>query len=168
MSRFEPSLQLVLSHEGSFVDHPEDKGGPTQNGISLRFYRKSIKPDATALDLKNLTINDIAEIYRRFFWDRSLFSEIESQKICDKVFDLHINTGKGIHILQKALNSYLKIHLVIDNVLGHYTLSAVNSVNPERFYPALIEQGRLYYRNIVKNNPSQIVFLKGWLRRLND
>lgn len=168
MARFELSLQLVLSHEGSFVDHPLDKGGPTQNGISLRFYKKRIKPDATAQDLKNLTINDIAAIYRKFFWERAPFAEIESQKLCDKVFDLHVNTGQGVCILQKALNAHLRIHLLTDNILGEHTLSAVNSADVEKLYPVLIEQAKQYYRNIVKNNPSQIVFFKGWLRRLGN
>ncbi len=168
MAKFEPSLQLVLSHEGAFVDNPNDRGGPTQNGISLRFYKKRIKMDATVEDLKALTINDIAGIYRQFFWERSAFEDIVSQKICDKVFDLAVNTGQGISILQKALNSFLNIHLIVDNVLGYYTLNAVNSIDVEKFYPCLIDQARLYYRSIIEKNPSQLIFYKGWLNRLKN
>lgn len=168
MAKFESSLQLVLSHEGSFVDNPIDPGGATQNGISLKFYRKRIKPDATVDDLKNLTVNDIAEIYRAFFWNRQPFESIESQKLCDRVFDLCVNTGQGVTLLQKAINAATGLHLVVDNALGSKTLDAVNSTGFDMLYDELINQAKLYYKNIVINNPSQHIFLNGWLSRLQN
>lgn len=166
MAKFEPSLQVVLSHEGSFVDNPADPGGATQNGISLRFFKKKVKSDATADDLKKLTINDIAAIYREFFWDRQQFLNIFSQKICDRVFDLHINTGQGIAILQRALNNHYATHLVVDNILGHATLDVLNAKSENEVYNAIVQEATDYYNNVVKHNPSQSIFLKGWLHRL--
>ena len=42
---FPQSLQLVLAHEGGFVNHPKDPGGATNKGITQKVYdtyRKSI------------------------------------------------------------------------------------------------------------------------------
>ncbi len=167
MSKFEEALSLVLKHEGSYSDNPNDEGGATQNGISLRFYRKRIKPDATAADLQKLTINDITEIYRKYFWERQPFDEIACQKLCDRVFDLQVNTGQGVSLLQKAINSCIGSHLVIDNSLGHKTLDAANSILEQNLYHALIIQAEHYYNEIAKHADNHI-FLHGWLNRLKN
>ena len=159
---------MVFSHEGGYVDSPEDLGSVTNLGISLRFYKKRVKPDATKEDIKNLTVNDAAEIYRRFFWDRQPFESIGSQKLCDRVFDLHVNCGQGISLLQKAFNAATGLHLLVDNMLGPKTLDAINAGATDMIYAELINQSKLYYKKIALNNPSQQIFLKGWLHRLAD
>lgn len=168
-SRFEDSLQMVLQHEGTnFVNDPADSGGASRYGISLRFYKRKIKPDATPDDIKNLTVNDAAEIYRRFWWDRYLFADINSQLICNRLFDLSVNMGAptAISCLQKAANSCAGSHLVTDGMLGAKTLDAVNSIPEKILYDQLITQAKAFYNDLVAKNSKDKVFIKGWLARL--
>jgi lysozyme family protein len=57
---FIPALAFVFRWEGGYVDDPRDPGGETKYGISKRSY-----PD---VDIKNLTREKAAEIYKRDYW----------------------------------------------------------------------------------------------------
>ena len=39
MSLFDKCLKIVLIHEGGYSDDPDDPGGTTNYGISLRFLK---------------------------------------------------------------------------------------------------------------------------------
>lgn len=38
MSRFDQCLKFVLEREGGYVNHPADRGGPTNKGIVQKVY----------------------------------------------------------------------------------------------------------------------------------
>ena len=57
---FEKAVNFVLKWEGGYSNTPNDPGGETKYGISKRSY-----PD---VDIKNLTLEQAKEIYRRDFW----------------------------------------------------------------------------------------------------
>lgn len=57
---FERGLELSLSYEGGYVWDNRDPGGETHFGISKRAYPH--------LDIKNLTLEEAKEIYRRDYW----------------------------------------------------------------------------------------------------
>ena len=38
MSNFDKCLQIILHHEGGYVNHPEDPGGMTNLGVTKRVY----------------------------------------------------------------------------------------------------------------------------------
>lgn len=170
MAEFVPALQLVLYHEGGFVDNSSDIGGATNLGVSLRFYKKKINPNATLDDIKNLTVNDAAALYKTYFWDRQPFGEIQNQKLADRVFDLVVNTGQaeGVTLLQRAVNDVdLNAHLVLDGSLGAKTLAAINKQDQDNLYAALLIEATHYYKMIAMHGNDHI-FLQGWLNRLNS
>ena len=72
-------------------------------------------------------------------------------------------SGKwGIIIPQRLLG------VEADGVVGPLTIAAVNKQSPADLF-ARIKAARITFLNdIVKNNPSQKIFLKGWINRLND
>ncbi len=57
MSDFQIAVNLVLNHEGGYVNNPSDPGGETNFGIAKRWH-----PD---LDIRNLTKDQASVIYQQ-------------------------------------------------------------------------------------------------------
>lgn len=57
---FQQAFQIVIGHEGGYVNDPVDPGGETKYGISKRSY-----PD---VDIPNLTLEKAQAIYERDYW----------------------------------------------------------------------------------------------------
>ena len=68
---WERSIKEVLKHEGGYVDHPQDPGGATNLGITLNTYRSYRRNQhLTANDLKNITMDEVYDIYKTMYWDK--------------------------------------------------------------------------------------------------
>ena len=39
---YQQCLEMILHHEGGYVNHPEDPGGATNLGVTLRVYQEWI------------------------------------------------------------------------------------------------------------------------------
>ena len=159
----------ILKWEGGFVDHKADKGGATNMGVTIATWRqngydKDGDGDIDVIDLKLLTKQDVINrILKPHYWDRWKADQIVSQPIANILVDWVWGSGKwGIIIPQRLLG------VEADGVAGQQTITAVNKQSPADLF-ARIKTARLTFLNdIVKNNPSQRVFLKGWINRLND
>lgn len=159
----------ILKWEGGFVDHKADKGGATNMGVTIGTWRqngydKDGDGDIDVADLKLLTKQDVINrILKPHYWDRWKADQIVSQPIANILVDWVWGSGKwGIIIPQRLLG------VEADGVVGQQTITAVNKQKPADLF-ARIKTARLTFLNdIVKNNPSQRVFLKGWINRLND
>src|SRR5437763_1209852 len=63
------AIRRVLLSEGGYVNHPSDPGGPTNFGITLRDYRKFVKSNATAADVRAMKVEEAKAIYRGKYWN---------------------------------------------------------------------------------------------------
>jgi lysozyme family protein len=63
MSKFDEIIEVVLEHEGGYVNDPKDPGGETNFGIAKRS-----NPD---VDIKNLTKAEASLIYKTKYWDKN-------------------------------------------------------------------------------------------------
>jgi lysozyme family protein len=164
-SLFTRAVADVLKHEGGYVDHPNDPGGATNHGISLRFYRR-IKPGATAKDIKALTRKDAMQIYYDHWWVRYSYAQLPFS-IGKRVFSFSVNmpTKQAHIILQRALRAATGENLVLDGVIGPKTLAAVKGSYHGQLLAALRSEAAAYYRLLAQRRPSMKVFLKGWLNR---
>ncbi len=170
MANFEKAFQVVIHNEGTrFVNDPSDAGGASRYGISLRFYKKKVKIDCTADDIRNLSISDAERIYKEYFWDRLPFEDINSQHIANRLFDLSVNCGPSTAtgMIQRAINSLTpKSHLIVDGGLGVKTLDQINLLDEVQLYNALICEAARYYHEIAEHRNNK-AYLQGWLNRLN-
>ena len=154
MAQFEIAVEKTLEWEGGYSNNPSDPGGETNFGISKRNHPE--------VDIRNLTVDGAKAIYRAQYW-KSLYDQISSQLVGNKLFDMGVNLGVGtaVKILQQTLA------LPADGAFGPNTLFAVNRAGDAALAPYK-QHLEGYYNGIVAARPDQAQFLHGWLRRVNS
>lgn len=172
MANFAKAAEAVLGHEGGYVNHPDDKGGPTNFGVTaatLGEHRK-LGREATADEVKALTRDEALDIYRARYWDAPGIEHIRDDRIACKVFDLAINAGpvQAIKILQRAIDHAAPpgVERVRDDgQLGPRTLASLAACDPDVVLGAYCSEQASFYLTLIERNPSQVAFKKGWLAR---
>lgn len=161
-------VPFILKWEGGYVEHPEDRGGPTNMGITLETWKryghdKNGDGVTDVHDLRLVSAEDAARIIKEHYWDRWKAGRIRSQSVANMLVDWVWCSGRwGIVIPQRLLG------VEADGIVGKKTIAAVNGFDPEQFFNILRKRRERYLRNIVDSRPEQKVFLQGWLNRLYD
>lgn len=163
---------IIVNHEGGYVNHPKDPGGPTNFGITLDTLKrlgidKDGDGDIDASDVRLLQKVDAINIYMKKYV-HPLYSFL-NDSLCFKLIDLGINMGvsTAVTMLQRVLNTFDGVSVDTDGVFGQQTLNACAKLEQDELYARFKAAAELRYRSIVKRKPSSEIFLKGWLRRLN-
>jgi lysozyme family protein len=153
---FKDCLDLVLKHEGGYIDHPKDPGGRTNLGVTQRVWEEWIGHPATEKDMRELTPAIVAPMYEMRYW-RTSYCEKLPRGLDLLVFSMAVNAGAGrsVKLLQDAIG------VVADGVIGPNTMTKINEANVETLIDKFSEARTAYYRGL-KLFP---VFGKGWLNR---
>lgn len=161
MADFHLAIESLLNREGNdkVTDVPGDFGGLTKFGISQKAY--------PTLDIRNLTKEIAATIYKRDYWDCVNGDNIKSQPVAEAIFDAAVNHGvtRSVLLVQQSLNVP---GTGFDGIFGPNTLAALNSrllAGPDVFLYKLILTRLRFYSDIVTKDKTQIKFLHGWLNR---
>ncbi len=157
---FDRAFEKVIGLEGDYVDHPLDKGGPTNWGISYKSY--------PYMNIKDLSVDQAKGIYKRDYWDKLSLDVVHSDDVAGEIFDTGVNMGikTAGEITQTALN-YLGSKLKVDGIIGKVTLKTLNKYPyPRDLLKALNGVQFAQYLDIVKGDPTQKVFARGWLKRV--
>lgn len=164
---FEVAFNRIMKAEGGFSDHPLDKGGPTNLGITLKSLSTFRGKLQTVDDLKKLTLDDARLFYKNSFWDVMQLDQVKNPAMAEILMDQAINRGIGptVRNVQLALRQKLVYLGAIDCILGPNTLSALNSVDFKSFGVQFVKECQESYVKICQSNPDQNVFLMGWIRR---
>ncbi len=151
------ALARVLAHEGGYTNHPADPGGPTNFGITIHDYRKYVKPDATADDVRRMKVDEAKSIYRAKYWDAQRCDELPAG-VDYAVIDYGVNSGiaRSKKVLQRVIG------VAADGVLGPQTMRAVMSADSKIVIVAICDE-RLRFLKALRTWP---VFGKGWQRRV--
>ena len=149
-------IEKVLKHEGGYVNDPTDLGGETKYGITKRFYPK--------VDIKNLTIEQSTEIYRKDYWDRNRVESLP-QNLWYIYFDMCVNMGKrtAVKVLQRAAVNRGR-DIDVDGGLGPATIGALKGVEIDRVRAYRVK----FYVDLITSKPEQEKFFLGWFRRATE
>jgi lysozyme family protein len=153
---FGRAVELVLKHEGGYVNNPKDPGGETKYGISKRQH-----PD---VNIKGLSISQAQAIYLEHYWKPHRFDELNSELLAIKAFDLAVNCSPNrvIRWLQRSANAE-GTALVVDGVMGNKTIEALNQISAERLLVRMMEYAYRHYSYLGERMPE---FFAGWIARL--
>lgn len=152
---FDAAFEVLLKHEGGFVDHPADPGGKTRFGITEAVARQA----GYTGDMRELPMPQAKEIYRTEYWARVRADELPPA-LRYAVFDAAVNSGNGqsIRWLQRALG------VRDDGILGPVTVAAANAANPLSLRSRVVAL-RLHFLTTL---PTWNSFGRGWTRRCCD
>ena len=160
---FNSIFEYILDVEGGYSNDKADKGGKTKYGIIEAEARKY----GYKGDMKDLSKEIAEDIYKNKYYLSNNLDKIKDKRVALSIADWTINSGNwGTKKAQQTVNILKGDVLVVDGVLGEKSIQAINSINPEMFLTQYHELQRKFYKAIVDNNPSQSVFLKGWLNRV--
>lgn len=159
----------ILEKEGGFVNHPNDKGGATNFGITIKTLAAWRKHLCSEYDVQNMKLSEARDIYRHEYYSGPKINQLP-ELIQPVLFDMAVNHGpkRAIIILQQVLNAMLDIELVLDGKLGPRTIESARaavSVYNKDVIKSLVDARKSFYESICDNDPDQSVFLKGWLAR---
>jgi len=178
MARFELYyVPRLLPFEGGYVFDKDDKGGETYKGIARNanpnwigwqtvdawkrrngdtLPKEFIIPDAK-LDAQ------VKALYKNKYWDALRADYIDNQTIAEIMVDFYVNGGFRIAPIQR----FLKISA--DGAFGPKTLAAINATaNPAALFEFIKQLRRDHYDSIVRNDPTQQKFYRGWTRRVES
>lgn len=150
-ANFEACMAEVFKHEGGYVNDPHDPGGETNMGISKRSYPKE--------NIRGMTRERAAQIYRRDFWDKLRCDELPDG--LDLVaFDAAVNSGpsRGAKWLQQALG------VAADGKVGMATIGAAKNT----YAPAAVMRAIGFRRAFLKTLPTWERYKNGWNKRLDS
>lgn len=149
---FDECLKMLLHHEGGYINHPSDPGGETNLGVTKKVYQEW----GGTKDMKDLTVEDVAPIYKKNYWDRCKCDDLESG-VDWVVFDWAVNsgTGRSAKAIQKICGA------AQDGAIGPKTLALIGTQNTQY----VIEEFGKIRQDFYESLKTFDTFGKGWTRR---
>jgi lysozyme family protein len=167
MADFRTAVLLTLDHEGGFQKNPNDhanwSSGKIGEGELIGTKYGITAVDMPGVDIENLTVDQAVEYYSEHYW-KALYSQINSQPVANKLFDLGVLFGVGtaVGVLQLTLGT------TVDHDFGPNTLAAVNQADETSLLASYKANFVTHAFNVATANPAEREDLVGWSRRINS
>ena len=162
MADYKKLTPFVLKYEGGIVDDPDDAGGFTNKGVTLKTFRSVYGKDKTKEDLINITDEQWGKIFKEYYWDKFRADDIESQSVANMAVDWAYNAGVGT-VAKKIQNI---VGTKPDGIVGSGTLKLINTKDHKELFEQIKAARILFYKKLVEKKPTNAKFLKGWLDRV--
>ena len=158
-ANYDKCLETILHHEGGYVNHPKDPGGETNLGVTKRVYEEF----GGTKDMKDLTVEDVAPIYKKGYWDKMKCDDIPSGlDLC--LFDFGVNAGPGR--AAKFLQSM--IGTTVDGGIGPNTLAKLEEYIRENGEHEAVNKYQEMRQKYYENLSTFATFGRGWTRRVQE
>ena len=167
MSHFPKAYDYTLKNEGGWSNHPADRGGSTMMGVTIGTYSRWLGRRASEEELRKIEPATVKAIYKEWYFDVNRLDEIKSFAIACAIYDIGVVCGirTSARLAQRALRNLGQEFIVIDGIIGRATLRSLNNVSESEFINEFKLLVDAHFKSIVERNPSQQVFLRGWLNR---
>lgn len=171
-------FNIILEKEGGYVNNPNDKGGPTNWGIT----QAVANAHGYTGDMRNLTRAQALDIYEADYWYGPRFDQVAtlSPDIAAELCDTGVNMGPAVaaKFLQRTLNvmnnqGSLYPDITADGQIGPRTIAALKSYLTTRgstatrvMLKALNSLQGARYIDISEQRPANEAFTFGWFERV--
>ena len=155
-SNFDKCLEMLLEHEGGYVNNVNDRGGMTNLGVTRRVYEDWMDRPVTEQEMRDLTPDDVAPIYKKNYWDRVKGDQLPSG-VDWCAFDWAVNSGSGrpAKAIQRAVGA------TQDGAIGNQTLGLVAEKDPKFIIDYVYTVRQAFYESLDDYKH----FGRGWSRR---
>ena len=155
-NNFDKCLHMLLEHEGGYVNNKHDKGGMTNLGVTKRVYEDWVDRKVTEQEMRDLTPDDVAPIYKKNYWDRVKGDSLPSG-LDWACFDWAVNSGSGrpAKAVQRAVGA------TQDGAIGPQTLGLIMEKDPEEIINYVYGVRQDFYKSLKTFE----TFGRGWTRR---
>jgi lysozyme family protein len=153
------AFDMVIAHEGGYVDHPSDPGGATNLGCTQAVWEQFVGHEVTKDDIKALTKENVKPLYKKRYWD-AIYGDALPSGLDYCLFDCAINSGVG----RAAKFIQQIVGVPADGAIGNNTLTAISQINPI----TLINEFSDKRQSFLESLPTFGTFGKGWTKRVQD
>lgn len=177
-------ISSIISVEAGYVDHPDDRGGKTNMGITEAVAKENQKMLKDRFnwngDMRTINYNMAYAIYEAKYWNKLQLDAVSKYSIyvADKMFDLGVNVGTArvgkwvqefLNVSNRAQKDYADIG--VDGGIGGGTMRAMDSLIAKRgkkdvmetLLLILISRQGTHYTELALKSESQESFYWGWV-----
>ncbi len=168
---FQQAFEWLMKVEGGYSDNPNDPGGATKYGVTLKALREfHHNENLSKEDVFNLTLSQAQDFYFNSYWKPLGLEKCISQDVCTILLDQAVNRGVGAVEAQLRQLLDAKISPSFQN-----QIEILNFYESERDKVPYLMQGFILnflvlslksYSEIVIKHPERIAFLRGWTARV--
>ena len=155
MHDIEEMTAEIVRREGGFVNDPDDPGGATKYGVTIRTLR-ALRGCATVDDVKALTEAEAITIFKGQYFEQPKINQLPAP-LQASVYDMQVNAGANVIKILQRLAADFGVKLAVDGVLGPKSIAALDRVHSKagvRFVDAYGIVRRNYYFRIGDRRPA--------------
>jgi lysozyme family protein len=169
LANFDRAVEKILRREGGYVDHPNDRGGATNFGITIGTLAAWRGRAVTKEEVRALTVDEAKQIYKKNYWDPMMLDGLH-EYLAESLFDQAVNFGPGAAArrVRVVLNNKFGQKLMLESRMTQDAKLSLLAVPWRKFLKEFICETQDSYVRIVVSNPSQLVFLAGWINRSQE
>lgn len=176
MTNYKVLIDAIILKEGGYIDHPSDRGGPTNYGITEAVARAN----GYKGDMRDLPLALAERIYLNRYIQQPKFDKIAviSEELAEEMIDTGVNMGPAVPApwLQRLLNLLNQrgtryADVFVDGIIGPVTLDALAKFAKYRgtegltvLTKAMNSLQTVRYIEIAEKKESQEDFIYGWLK----
>ena len=157
-----PAYEKMIVREGGYklTNDPRDKGGMTYAGVARNRH-----PNWVGWEIIDQggapPASMVRDFYRIQFWTPLRLDALIDQRIASTLFDFAVNAGVGT----SAKLAQIVVGATPDGQIGAKSVAAINEYPVDLFLAHFTLAKITRYRDIVRRDKSQLVYLVGWLNR---
>jgi type VI secretion system secreted protein VgrG len=169
-ARLSQLIAALILREGGYVDDPDDRGGPTNYGITLATLHAWRGTPVSAADVAALTVGEASAIYTSEYFTKPGFDAVADPILQEFLFDFGVNSGPraATMALQTVLLQAGLYAGKIDGSFGPLSRAAIAKVTNHAalFFAVKCERYEFLLRD-VGQRPADAKYAAGWANRLD-